>query len=680
MSDVQGTTTQPTVRSSGLFGQKTAPSAEEIGQSQEVQIQLEEGRAEEIAKELMSELETVQRDRSAFEDQLIEFERLYEARPEQERKTFPWSGASNLVVPVIATAVDTVMANIMNNLFGAEKIWKCTARASGWADLADPIENWLDWVGKYVMKLYQPVFRWFLGTVKFGTGIMKVVWERKLREVHYLNNGAEVSEFILTHDGPTATTIPLDKIFWSADADAIGNLQECSWVAHSFRKSWKQLKSDEASQLYYDVDRIKDATATEKSSMDAEREEETKIVHTEDGSYELYEFWACVDLKGDGVLSEIVMTVEKSTQTVLRAVYNFYLHQERPFHVIRYMPRDYGILGIGLCEMLAPIQDEISTIHNQRIDNATIANAKVFKRKRDSRIESLDIYPGAFVDVDEMDDIDAMELGSEHSSLLQEELHSNSIGEKRTAINDYSVGRESAAIGSNATATSVTALMREGAKRFDMTKRDFRSAIERIGHQVIMLYKQFAPNSEVMYEMFSEEEKRMVEEFFKIPDELSRNGIIIDVPAVNEINNKEIQQQVLMTLMQVIQQFYTSVMQAVQVATAPSGMVTPQIQQLAADAAIKGTKIYQRLLEAFDFRDADGLAPDIESILGMGGMMNGINGGTQPGTGVGGPTGAATPSTASSGQPAMEAGVPGGEVSPSAFTEGLVEQRGGGIV
>lgn len=662
------------LRTSNVLGHKTGPSDEEIGQSPIVQIPLEEGRAQEIANQLLSELETVQNDRADLEEKLVEWERMYEGKPEQEVKNFPWPHCSNLVVPVIGTAVDTVMATIMNNLFGADKIWKCIARAGAWAPLADPVENWLDWVASHVIKLYQPAFRWFLGTVKFGTGVMKVVWERRLREVHYIDSGGgQVDDYIVAHDGPIAVPISLDNIFWSADADSIGNLQDCSWVAHRFKKSWKQLKSDETSGIYYDVDKIKDATATNKTAMEEQREEQTHVIHTDTNSYELYEFWASVDLKENGVLAEIVLTVEKSTQTVLRAVYNFYLHQERPFHLIRYMPRDHGILGIGIAEMLDMIQKEISSIHNQRLDNGTIANANVFKRKRDSRVDELEIYPGAFIDVDEMDDIDVMELGSEHSTLLQEELHSNAIGEKRTAVNDYSVGRESAAIGSNATATSVTSLLRESAKRFDMTKRDFRSAIRNIGHQIIMLYKQFAPDSEVMYEMFSEEEKAIVSQYFQLPDELSRNGILIDIPAVSEINNKEMQQQILMTLMKVVQEYYMAVMQSVQVATMPNGAVSPQVQQLAIDASVKGTKFFKRLLESFGFRDADDLVPNMEQILGMG-MGMGLGGLSDVGN-------LGTPGGMGPGAPGMGGGtgpIPGGGGSPTGMEEGPSMATGAG--
>jgi len=656
-------------------GGQTFQTVEDAVKNAQRQVEIPEDVKDDIAIYLYDEVERAKSDRAELEERLIEYTRLYEAKPEVETKSFPWEGASNLVVPVVPTAVEAVLSRLLDSIFGGKVIWEPSAKSAKWGDLVDPLGVWLNWVGRNVLNMRKVAKDWLLGTIKHGTGITKLTWERKLRRVVYAEGESEVEEIVVVHDGPRLRAIPLADFFVSADAITTKDIQNCTWVGYRSYYTWKDLKEGELSGEFIEVDRIKNFKRSFGEPYEDQAQEASGVTISEYQDYEIWEIWLSYDVKGDGIPSEIVVKFEPTSRVVLSAAYNYFRHQERPFHLIPYMPREDSLLGIGIPEMLKDIQDEISTIHNQRIDNGTLANTRAFLRRRSALVGQDEIYPGAFIDVDEMDDVAELRLGDVYPSQLQEELHSNSIGEKRTGVSDYTVGRESAAIGSRATATSTMALLREGNKRFRMTIQEVRNALSNIAHQVIMLYQQFAPESTVMYEMFSEKEARIVKQFLTLPNDLSRANVVVDTPAVSETENKEMKQQTMLTLLGVVQQFYQSLFQAVGIANDPNA--PPMVKELANHAAKTGSKLFERVLEAFEFRDADSFAPDMEALLQLGGyvdqmnqMMGGMNGANGPG--AGGPAGA------SGGQPPMGAGGQGG-VPVGGGAPGQPQDGGGDI-
>jgi hypothetical protein len=605
------------------------------------QIDIPENVLKDIISWLTSEIQQTKAERQNLEDNVVEWERLYEARPNVARKSIPWDGASNLVVPVVGTAVDAVFARIIEAVFGSQKVWAATALSPQWAQIDDPLERWLNWCAAHVLNMPKVCQRWFMGLVKTGTGVAKLEWVDRKRNVTYRDaSGAILKEQITTHSGPELNPIPLPDFIYSNDAIHTQDLQTCQWVAERQLYTSKLLKEMEASKIFKDVEKLTGKERSTLTPLEQEAQRNTGIEVMTPNDFEIWEVWGSFDVDGDGIPEEVVINFHLETRTVLRAVFNFYRHQERPYHLIRFMPRDNSLLGLGIAQMLAPIQEEISAIHNQRLDNATLSNSNVFKARRNSiaAVSPLDIYPGAIIKVDEPDDFQEIRMGQQHATLLPEELNSNAIGEKRTGVSDYTVGRESAAIGSNATATSTLALIQEGNKRFKLTISEIRRALTDIAHQVIMLYQQFAVDRKVMYELFSPEDQQWIEKFLDLPEDISRAGVVIDTPAISEATNKDADRQAYLGLMGLMKQFYDGLVQALSLTINPSS--PPPFQALGKQAAEAAVKMWKKVLGAFDIVDTDSFAPDINAILSgmaspnlMGGNPNGGTEGSPTGQG-----------------------------------------------
>ena len=636
------------------------------------QIQLEDALVDEIADWIQAQLYEALNSRSDMVTKINELARIYEAHPEEAVKSFPWEGACNLVVPVAATAVETVFTRITGSIFGSNDLYSGRSRSANWADAVDPMVNWLNWVNTNVFDSRDIYSKWILSGIKYGTAILKLPWVRRTREVRYMDaSGSVVHEQIVLHDGPKPEWVPLEDFFWSPDAVATQDLQNCEWMAHRFRSTWKSLREAELSGDYFDVERIKEYQRSQFEDSETQIHQVTGYEPLEPTDYELYEVWASYPIDDEGNLAEIVVTMHLESRTVIRAVYNFYRHQERPFHAINFFPRENSLQGIGIIEMLRDVQEEITAIHRSRLDNATLANTKIYKRTQGARVAFEDVFPGAVFDVENADDLTTMDMGTPHTTLLNEEQHTHVIGERRTGVSDYTFGRESSAIGSRATATSTMALIREGNVRFQFFIREIRKALTNIGHQIISLYQQFAPDREVVFELFDEKGEHWFREVMQLPPEYSRANIVIDVRAMDDETNKEMKQQAYMMMMKVLQETYMQVGNAMMIVSNPEA--PPAVKGLAEQGAKAASKLIERLLEAFDFKDAHMFSPNIEELLSMtaalemGGQVADFLGGRQEGVGGPGvqpPMGTTGPGTQSAREPLTQ------QAGPRASGEG----------
>lgn len=590
----------------------------DIDQMREIpQISIPASAIPDLAKWIEDEINRSLAERADLESKITEWYKLYEAIPKVSRKTFPWDGAANFVVPSVAIAVESIVSRFVGAIFGAGDPWKAVPKSAKWVEVANPIERWINWVGREVLHIYTVMESFLLASSKTGTGILKLTWEVNKRKVVMANSagGTDVQE-ITIHDGPVLRNVPLIDFVISSDALAPMDIQTCEWVAHRTTKTKKQLIELEKSQIYTDIEKVIPNFRTTVTEAESQINTQVGINPTEYKDYEIWEVWCSYDIDGDGIPEELVVDIHLETKTVLRAIYNPYRHQERPFHMVRHMPRDNHILGIGLGQMLKDVQEETTTMRNQRVDNATLANMKIYKRKVGCKVSHKDIYPGAVVAVNDPDDLTNMDMGVEHSSLLSEELHANSIGEKRSGVSDYTVGRESAAIGSRATATSTLALIGEGNKRFQFTIRDIKYVMSNVAHQIVGLYQQFAPSGRVYYEMFSDDEKALVGQYFNLPPEISRDNIVLDIPAVDEVNNKSMQQQTSIALMEMLEKYFTGVIQALSLTVNP--MVPDSAKKVAMEGAFAATKLWERTLESFDIVDTKSYVPDLMEAFGGG--------------------------------------------------------------
>jgi len=149
--------------------------------------------------------------------------------------------------------------------------------------------------------------------------------------------------------------------------------------------------------------------------------------------------------------------------------FNLYLRKEvYPFPIFPYviytiMP-SATIFGTGLGQMLEPFEEEITELHNLRLDNHLLTNLPIFKVRKGSTAQKIDSFSaGMKIPVETPQDIDILLMPQQFGGILQEEQSLMQLATQISGINEILMGQMPPA---SATAYAVETALLEGAVRF----------------------------------------------------------------------------------------------------------------------------------------------------------------------------------------------------------------------
>ena len=592
-------------------------------------VSLDLDKQQSLGKKLQSACISALQSRSSLEQHWLEWERAYEAQPLAKKHT-PWQNASNINIPIASIITDAIAARLANTVMGIKPVITVNANIPEYADLDKQIEDFVEQMSLSSLYLNMPLLfpDLMIGVCKRGTGVLKII-----REL----------------DHPKFIIIFIEDFIVPPECN---NVQTSDWIAHRFRLNWSELKLRERDFGYQNLDKIKQQS-TEAPHSDLTQESQ-KIVGIDNSvlspTYVLYEVWCKLDLDKDEIDEDYVVTLESETGTILRIIKNPYEHKRRPFVIFNMVPRERSIYGIGIPEMTYGLRAELNTIHNQRRDNATIANTICLKGRAGTSVKpGVKIYPGKiFILNNPAEDLVPLVLGVVRPIALEEELITQSYIERRTGVSDYTLGRESSVAKTRATATGTLALIQEGNKRFDFMMRCVRASLVEAYSQVIELLAQYQAPS-----IYSNNQTFAV----SVPKDFSRDKLTIQVTASSALVNREVEKQNLLVVIERMVFYYDKIMNLAMMSVNPQ--IPPELKNLSTKIQLSMTKLMERLLYLMEIKDGQDLLPNIlESMQEqrapqvLGGMYEGAGepklglGGTPPdiGTmgGVGQPPGLAS--------------------------------------
>lgn len=571
---------------------------------------------------LTMELRRAEADRKPLEAVWMKYHDAYRAHQSDDPNNFPLAHSANLTIPVIATDVDTIYARLMSMYFGSDNLWVCTPLNDQMVDFAPRLEEFLAWAQDHELRIYDPVADWLLETAKLGTGVLKTRYTREMKKVYEFReiqspdgsvSTMERQARILLKDHPEVSHVSLWNFYVPA---GWSDLQAAPWCAERISLTWPQLLQRARAGLYTNIDRLGQQWANSRGNkVELNLDRLDSFMPSQGDKFDVHEFWLDWDIDGDGELEAIVCTMHVPTQTILRLDFNPFFNQEKPYDYSRYLRAEKRFYGIGIAEMLYTFQVEISTMHNQRIDNFSIANAMMFKALKTGNIKQDEpFFPGRILLVDSMDEIQPMPLGIPYTVDMQQEQLTLNYASRRTGVNDFVEGNT---VGSTNYATATTAVqqLREGSKRIDQTLRENRRCLSQVGMKVAELYQQYNQGGKP-YLAMGQQDGEMVMRVLQFPLEIIRAGVGIDVSAASVSHNKDVQLRSNVMILQQVTQYYMQMLQTLQIAINPQ--VPPQIQELAREAATGGSLLMRRILDESNVQDVDRIVPDIQSILNAG--------------------------------------------------------------
>lgn len=566
---------------------------------------------------------------------------LYRAPDNMAVGSTPIEGASRRTYPLTAMNVDPILARYMKTIHGAPNIWTTNPLNEKWVNVAKPLSDYLQWIDNQLLHMWDVNYRVLLETLKLGTGIYKTGWRfEQHKGVQSYDSRQRRVTARRTINQPWVDQVHLANFYLpsesrSIDPDAQGG---APWVAERLRFRKEQLQGLAKAQEPFAPNFDPEATATvvnwfENSLTDYEQKVNVldnlsdSIAMAWRRPIECFEVHARFDTTGNGEEDDVVVLFHVNTMQILRATYEPF--GTRPYSAIRYLRGD-GFYGIGLAEQTSMWQQVQSQLLNFNIDRMLLSNAPMLAVKEGANIlPNEPIFPGKiWTFTDPSKDIQPIFLaGGNPGDIMQTMSYLAEGAKQRTGVTDLQFGSVGA-IPSRTPATTIQSLLQEGNTRFDMSIQDIRyGGLSEVGLRVLQNLQFQIGNVnnpeakkylDLAVQVLGEKHGLYADQALNIPDEPVEQGIGVELTATSGSNNKELQKQSYLALMQIIGQRAPQIIQMAQVAMQAQGS---PLGQIAVDLLHGEQELMTRLLEQYDIRNPDDLIPDTTAIFGPQGQM-----------------------------------------------------------
>ncbi len=607
------------------------------------QLNLDQETEDRLISYLDTELLNHYAERGERIEDLMRWQRDYWAKPTTEKGTFPFHGASTLVIPLNAIAIEAVHSRHMTTRFAIPDLVTSHAIAAEWEDVQAPLERFMNYELIESMKIRRPIGDCFLNAEKYGTMIGKVIYNKQVRTVVRdvngvdqeiditIKDGAEFypvleARFLMPYGSLDPQTAPWCGEEHSDDPYTLMQLEKGGmFKAGTFidQPGW-ETNNDRLSKLHVWVNnsKLESSQATQSGSQFENQQEilEHRVAQWPK-RIDWHELYLAFDIDGSGNPKEIEVNYHRDSRTLLSVRYNSFSDARRPYRLNVYFPVENRWAGIGICKQNEQFQPEITTQHRQRLDNATLANMRMLKVHKLSGYGPREpIFPGKMWFLNDMSHVEAFQMSEIYPSSFNDEQASLIYSQQRTGIGEIQLGQPQ--VGTPGTATSDLARIQEGNKKSDFVYANFNEFLSEIVVDVADIVQQFGPRKLSYFQ--TAENGNMVRAFFQLPSGYIRDNLIIKLKSTSQQANRLLDRQNWQQISQFIQMYYTGMVQL----AAESGN-----QQLAQVIVMKGmgaaTEALRQILDTFDIKNVDRIVvKEIEDMVknGLQGLGAGPNG------------------------------------------------------
>ena len=537
---------------------------------------------------------------------------------------WPFPDAANYELPLTSMHADPVLADMIQTFHAPEDYWTPVAKRPDRVTHASPLREAMTMIEKKFLKMRRVNLKAFLDNNVLGTAVYKNHWFSTKRSKRRYSRDGTSERLVVQLSQPRIDHVPLQRFYfparaWSLDPDAQGGAE---WVAQEFFVTPAQLDAwaeGSAELPGFDtaaVTKVKSWVADTNPPVDREIRTEDKYQPFRDLKIRLFEVHARFDCSGEGVEDDIVCIISYELPELLRAIYLPDAHGHRPFEVINYLP-NFGIYGIGLAEIDEWAQNASTDILNAQLNNAVLANAKMYYAPLGSNIQPGEaIYPSKIWFVGPNEKIGELPMSDIHPSMFTILNQIMQFSDLRSGMPEIRQGSMSG-LPSRTPATSLMAALNEGKKRFDMIHTGIRDVQSDMGLRMLQNVSQRAQEDPVRWGAFftsglgAEDAQKVMEVLLDGEVTSLEESFGISVTATSAQVNKEVEKQAFIGLLQMVSQIYG---QLVQTAMLMAQVKDPVVQATAIASYESGVELLKRLLERFDIQNPKQYLANLDAI------------------------------------------------------------------
>lgn len=564
-------------------------------------------------------LETLVRDlKDLRENKIKKWRKLKDGSPEQEKKTFPWRGASNIVIQVIASNIDTLLAQVMASIYETSPLWPI-ALVGEWPleeeseEQRCAVEEFMTLMGTEPneLDLYRVESKLFDGAIGYGFSVAKVPWVTEYESVCIGDyRGTPIYREDKKKDGPSPDVIPFEDFGCTPTAATLDDARFKFHVLHLTK--WDL--QERAFTGRYDKAKVDSILSSpDRGGVDQVKREQLAaagVNQTDSNLNETWDIYEChytywVRTQGENRKLNIIEFFHLGTKTSLRAVHNWYPNNQDIFVGAQLGYTDRGIYELGYCEMLEHAQKELTAEHNRYADNETLANTSLFRVDPDvsSRLDSaFSIFPTAVIPA-RKDEFEVMNIGRAGSNGIERERQTMDLVKMRTGVDNGMSGSGGGVVNPKRgiySAMGTFATLQAGNRRSNLRSNDMRLAHVMLGQKFLNQYAEFGIGSKLRY--FGDNAKYLRRAFENIKSGKMR----IPVRAATASINREQEKQSDMLLVNVLRQHYMGISQTLQnLQQAP-----PQVQDYLVNTVVANDFLMKHILRNFGYDDINRLLPE----------------------------------------------------------------------
>lgn len=554
-------------------------------------------------------------DRSGLEKRWERWRRIRRARPESETRSSPWKNSANVMPPLAAQKVNTIYAKELSaftakkppvdvvpmNPSDREKAESLMRLFKGLADA----QNGLNMRKNLQTFLYEQV--------SLGTQFVKVPF--LIDQWAFKRTGPSGTEQVtyVRHKGPAAQGIKLEDFFtrpyWK-------DIQRAPWVAIRYRYYKHELQQQAAMGAF-------DPAEVEKIYSIALSEYDDNTLSTLEGAgvsvgslgsqepnkeYEVYECYVYWDADGDGIPEDLKLWVEPETGTILRSEYN-------PLSVRDIVPVIYFddpdvLYGVGVCEMVDSLQEEVSTLHNMRIDGTHLAMLKLWFARRGAGIDDQEFAPWKVFELDDpRADLYPVDFPDVAPSCLQGEMVAREYADKVTGASDYMAGFNDNVVKSGASVGGTMFLAQQSNSILNGILQNAEQAISEIYQ--IAFYQCIAHKDQLDLSFLSAEDQANIADVFTMAVEDIPTKFKFIVKATDISKTDEAKKQNYMAMTQLYAVYGEKALQMSQIL----GQVQDPLQkELVMKLLIGSREFMAKMIDFMEIGNPDDFLPYVEHI------------------------------------------------------------------
>ncbi len=572
---------------------------------------------------------------SLHKTKVPEWRRITKGKPRDTVRNFPWPNASNVVIQLVGENVDTIKAVQLGTIYEILPLW--TAGLIGdWPateegeEQRSAYERFMDLMGlsRNELDLYRVESKAAHDIASLGSVLIKIPWVNvKEQVVIGMDEGGKFQEEeVELYDGPRPEKLAYED--WGATPTA-QTWEEAQFKYNEYRITKQQCEKKVfegtfEKQAWEDIKAHPDNVGTT-SEEDEKLREQNLSSPTPCKELETWTFFECwFKYFVNDKTYNIVYTIHKDPQKRMNAFFNFYPKNEEPFEFGRLGYSEDGLIGYGFAEMGEMYQEEVSTSHNQRIDNNTLLNTSVLLGGNNPRIDSgISLFPMAVLPFNK-DEVDIRQLGSTAPATVDSESLTLQLAKMRFGTDMLSAeGNGSGSVGKKGYSSMGTfSIMQQGARRININVTDFRYLHLNIGQKCGRQYAHFGVG-ENRLKYLGEQAKYLQ----KAMQAIKAGRLELPIKAATASINKEIEKQTGMLFTQVMQRHYGYIAQVLQGIVNP--MMPPQEKQFLLGTIGSMGYIMSKLLRAFGYDDIMRMQPELAIVKQMNKEQQGADGNGQ---------------------------------------------------